>query len=102
MNTVSLQWETFIQIILGRANLPDWEELWAALRQEEIRRLTRAGSSNKGGWIKKEEEEDAALASIEQQGKRKKKDISKTGSAKAEKEVETPLMTIVPWVLIHL
>ena len=49
----------------------------AALRQEEIRRLTKAGSSGKGSRIKKKEEEDAALASGGQQGKRKKKAISK-------------------------
>ena len=49
--------------ILSRATLLDWEELWVALREEEIRRLTKAGSSNKRVRIKEEEEEDAALAS---------------------------------------
>jgi len=39
--------------------------------------MTKAGSSGKGVRVKKEEEEDAALASAGQQGKRKKKDISK-------------------------
>jgi len=48
---------------LGTANIPNWEELWEALHQEEIRRLTKAGSSSKGARVKKEEEEDAALAS---------------------------------------
>ena len=62
LNVVSEEWETFVQSILGRATLPGWEEMWAALRQEEIRRLTKAGSSGKGSRIKKEEEEDAALA----------------------------------------
>ena len=51
----------FVQSILDRSTLPDWEELWAALCQEEIIRLTKAGSSGKGVRIK-EEEEDAALA----------------------------------------
>jgi len=37
LTTVFEEWETFIKSILGRANLPDWEELWAALRQEEIK-----------------------------------------------------------------
>ena len=37
--------------------------MWAALQQEEIRRLTKTGSSSKGVKIKKEEEDDAALAS---------------------------------------
>ena len=64
LNTVSEEWETVFQSILSRGDLPDWEELWAALRQEEIRRLTKAGSSDKGVRIKKEEEEDAALASV--------------------------------------
>lgn len=43
LNAVFEEWETFVQRILGRANLPDWEELWAALHQEEIRRLSKAG-----------------------------------------------------------
>jgi len=55
--------------------LPDWEELWAALRQEEIRRVSKAGSSRKGVRIK-EEEEDAVLASTGKE-KRKKKVLSK-------------------------
>jgi len=76
LNAVSEDWETFVQSILGRETLPSWEEMWAALRQEEIRKLTKAGSSGKGVRVKKEEE-DAALASAGQQGKRKKKDISK-------------------------
>ena len=52
--------------------------MWATLRQEEIRRLIKAGSSSKGVRINKEEE-DATLASVGQQGvqKRKKKNISK-------------------------
>ena len=77
LNAVSEEWETFIQSILGRATLPSWEEMWAALRQEEIRQLTKAGSNGKGGRIKKEEEEDAALASVGKQEKQKKNDLSK-------------------------
>lgn len=77
LNVVSKEWGTFVQRILGRANLPDWEELWADLRQEEIRRPNKMGSSSKGVWIKNEEEEDAALASAGKQEKRKKKDLSK-------------------------
>ena len=48
-----------------------------ALHQEEIRRLTKAGSNGKGVRIKEEEEEDATLASKRKQGKWKKKDLSK-------------------------
>lgn len=55
--------------------LPDWEEMWATVCQEEIRRLSKAGSSDKGIKIK-EEEEDTALASEGKQEKRKK-DLSK-------------------------
>ena len=80
LNVVSEEWETFVQSILGRATLSSWEEMWATLRQEELRRLTKAGSSCKEVRIKEEEEEeDAALASARQQGlqKRRKKDISK-------------------------
>lgn len=64
---------------MGKASLPSWEEMWAALRHEEIRRLTKVGSSGKGARAKKEEEEDASLASLGQprQQKRKNKYISK-------------------------
>ena len=62
LNTVSEDWEVFVQSILRRTTLPDWEEMWAAPRQEEIRRLSKVGSSDKGIKIKKEEEVDAALA----------------------------------------
>lgn len=77
LNAVSEDWEVFVHSKLGRSSLPDWEELWAALRQEEMRRVTKAWSSGKGVRIKKEEEEDAALASAGKQEKRKKKDLSK-------------------------
>ena len=32
LNAVTDEWETFFQSILGRANLPDWDSLWAVLR----------------------------------------------------------------------
>ena len=48
LNAVSEEWETFVLSILGRTTLPSWEEMWAALRQEELRRLTKAGSNSKG------------------------------------------------------
>jgi len=76
LNAVFEDWETFVQSIFGRVTLSNWEEMWAALRQEEMRRLTKVGSSGKGVRVKKEEEEDATLASTGQQGKRKK-NISK-------------------------
>jgi len=48
--------------------------MWAALHQEEIRRVTKTGSNSKGIRIK--EEVDVALASEGKQEKRKK-DLSK-------------------------
>jgi len=48
LNTVSKDWVVFVQSILGRVTLLDWEEMWAALRQEEIKRLSKAGSDGKG------------------------------------------------------
>jgi len=68
LNVATKDWETFVQSILDRATLPNWEEMWTALRQEEIKRLTKAGSSTRGAQVKKEEEEDAALTSSGQQG----------------------------------
>lgn len=65
LNAVSEDWETFVQSILGRATLPSWEEMWSALRQKEIRKLTKAESSSKGVRVQKEEE-DASLASAGQ------------------------------------
>ena len=41
LNAVTDEWETFVQSILGRAYLPDWENLWSILRQEELRRFTK-------------------------------------------------------------
>lgn len=63
LNVVIEDWETFVQSILGKASLPSWEEMWAALRQEEIRTLTKKGSSDRGARVKKDDEEDATLAS---------------------------------------
>ena len=63
LNAVSEDWEVFVQSILGRGTLPPWDEMWVALRQEEVRRLTKVRSSSKGVKIKKEEEEDASLTS---------------------------------------
>ena len=76
MTEVIEDWETFVQSILGRDSLPSWEEMWAFLQQEEVKRLTKVGSSGRGSHVKKEEE-DVALASLGQQRKKKmkKKDI---------------------------
>lgn len=76
LNAVSEDWEVFVQSILGRGTVPPWEEMWAALRQEEIRRQSKTGSSSKGIKVK-QEEEDVALASKGKQEKWKKKVLSK-------------------------
>ena len=47
----------------------------AALRQEEIRRLSKTESSSKG--IRVKQKEDVALASEGKEEKQKKKDVSK-------------------------
>ena len=36
LNVVTDEWETFVQSILGRADLPDWNSLWSILHQEEL------------------------------------------------------------------
>ena len=38
LNSVSGEWQVFVQSILGRATLPNWDEMWVALKQEELRR----------------------------------------------------------------
>jgi len=51
--------------ILGREKLPSWEEMWAALQQEELRRdlvKVNLNGSNGSGTKTKEEEENATLA----------------------------------------
>ena len=52
LNVVSEDWEVIVQSILGRGTLPPWDEMWVALRQEEIRRQWKTSSSNKGIKVK--------------------------------------------------
>ena len=54
LNGVTDDWETFVQSILGREQLPNWEDMWATLRQEETRRMSKMGNNNGGAKIKKE------------------------------------------------
>ena len=63
--------------------MPNWDEMWAALKQEELRRdllkvkLGRSSSSS-GSKPKVEEEDNTTLTSKGQQGQqRRKKDVSK-------------------------
>ena len=63
LNAVIEEWETFVQSKLGRAALPSWADMWAILRQEEIRRIAKKQNNSKGTVrVKKEEEDDAAFA----------------------------------------
>ena len=55
----------FVQSILGREHLSDWERVWVDLLQEEMRRdLVKAtiSGSNTSGTKAVKEEEDVALA----------------------------------------
>ena len=67
---VSDEWQVFVQSILGRERLPSWEEMWATLQQEELRRdLVKVNLNGNGrsGTKTKEEEENTTLASKGQQ-----------------------------------
>ena len=75
LNAVTDQWETFVQSILGRADLPDWDSLWSILREKELHRFTKNQHNPGLSKVKKEDEKDAALASNKQP--KKKKDLSK-------------------------
>ena len=66
LNSVTDEWETFVQSILGRTDLPDWDNLWENLRQEELRRITKKQYSSGLIKVKKEDVKDAALASKRQ------------------------------------
>ena len=67
LNSFSEEWQVFVQSILGRAALPNWDEMWATLKQEELRRdLVKVkidGSNNSSALKPKEEEENATFAS---------------------------------------
>lgn len=80
MNGFSDEWQVFVQSILGREKLPSWEEMWAILQQEELRRdlvkVNLSGSSGSGTKTK-EEEENTTLASKVQQKLKRNKKISK-------------------------
>ena len=62
LNVVTNEWETFVQSILIKAQLPNWVDMWVILRQGEIWKMTKR-EFNTGSSEVKEEEEDVALAS---------------------------------------
>jgi hypothetical protein len=57
LNGVSKQWVIFVEGIVAREKLPNWERLWDDFVQEETQRGYVHGSSSKG-----HEEENVALA----------------------------------------
>ena len=65
LNSISEDYQVFVKSILGRESLPGWEAMWAALHQEELRRVLlkihlEDGHSN--SKFKKEEYDSTALA----------------------------------------
>lgn len=65
LNSVIEEWENFVQVFLGRDQLPGWDQMWTDLTQEDMGRTlvknSISGSSNKGSNCVKEEE-NVALA----------------------------------------
>ena len=56
-------WHSYQDSVNGREKLPNWEQLWSDLMQEEIRRSTKDSSSSL------EDEENCALVSKAKKGK---------------------------------
>jgi len=79
LNGVSDEWQVFVVSILGKEKLLSWEEMWATLQQEEVRRdLVKVNvNDSSGSATKMEEEENTVLASKGQQKLKRKKEISK-------------------------
>ena len=94
LNAVTDDWETFVQSILGGAQLPNWGDMWEILQHEEIRIITKREFSSGGVKIKKEEEEDAALASKGQRQQGKKKDLSKVRCLRCGELGHLPILVL--------
>ena len=82
LNSFSEEWQVFVQSILGREILPDWEGMWVALRQEVMKRdLVKckldSSSSSSGTKPKEEDENEAPASKGRQEQRKKKKDVSK-------------------------
>jgi len=90
LNSVTEEWKTFVQGILGLDQLPGWDQIWADLTQVETRQTLLKGSiidSGRRGLKGVKEEENVAPA-LKGKGKgpsqgqgsqsvKKKKDLSK-------------------------
>ena len=75
-------WHSYQDSINGRENLPDWEQIWSDLVQEEFRRNTRDGSSSKN-----EDEEYCALDSKEKNKGKKFHSKYETGEESKEHDM---------------
>eukprot|EP00253_Pinus_taeda_P007000 PITA_07000 len=75
-------WHSYQDSVNGREKLPDWEQLWSDLMQEEIRRSTKDGSSSKH-----DDEDNLSLASKSRRGKGKASH-SKSSSSHVGKKIE--------------
>eukprot|EP00253_Pinus_taeda_P028205 PITA_28205 len=64
LNGLPKTWENFVDGIVARENLPDWERLWDDCIQSEIRK-------NHLGATKKVEEDDCGIVSKRQEGQSK-------------------------------
>lgn len=73
---VASTWSTFVQVVVGRENMPSWDRFWDDFIQEEIRRGFVRGNSSMGGEV----EENVALATKGKKGKSMK---GPTGGGKA-------------------
>jgi hypothetical protein len=81
LNGVPKQWVVFVEGIVARENLPNWDRLWDDFIQEETQRGYVKGSSSNCN-----DEENVALAA---KGKKKSKKGSKGGNKKKGKERRT-------------
>jgi hypothetical protein len=70
LNALPSHWEPFIQSISGRADLPQFDRLWADWTQEETRLIAR-------GVQDSHHDNNQALASHAKRGRRKRRSFSK-------------------------
>ena len=78
LNGFSKSWETFVQGIVARENMPSWERLWDDFVQEELRVGLGSSSGQQGG-----DEDIVALAA---EGKKKK--VNRKGPKEGHKRKE--------------
>ena len=64
LNAVTEDWETFVQSVLGRADLPNWDSTWEILRQDVLCRFTKRQYNTGSRNVKNEEEEDVTFVEI--------------------------------------